>query len=159
MNEQSFRPAWRSFYWHFTAMIACLVVVSLLSAKAHLTPAYQKGIWIFFLVFVLCAAGDMLYRRLRVLLIVKSDEIALEQGLIGRHSVEISTKNIRTIQIKQSLMQRLLNVGDILVASSGTDGYEIYINNMPDPNVIRDMMQVHERAQVQENGEEASKPA
>ena len=146
MNEQSFKPAWRSFYWHILAMIACLVVVALVSAKANLSPGYQKGLWIFFCVFIVCAAGDMMIRRMKVMLIVKPDEIALELGLVGRHSVEISTKNIRTIQVKQSVMQRLLNVGDILVASAGTDNYEIYAGNMPDPHTIRNLMQVHERA-------------
>lgn len=146
MNEHSFKPAWRSFYWHIAAMIACLVVVATVSAKAELTPGYHKGLWIFFFVFIVCAVGDILVRRLKVTLIVKPDEIALEQGLIGRHSIEISTKNIRTIQVKQSVIQRLLNVGDILVASAATDGYEIHIANMPDPNTIRNLMQAHERA-------------
>ncbi len=146
MNEQSFKPAWRSFYWHILAMVACLVVVALVSAKTALTPGYQKGLWIFFFAFIVCAAGDMTTRRMKVMLVVKPDEIALEQGLVGRHSVEISTKNIRTIQVNQSIMQRILNVGDILVASAGTDNYEIYAANMPDPHTIRNLMQVHERA-------------
>ena len=153
MNEQKFRPAWRSFYRHFLAMIACLAVVAMVSLKANLTPGYQKGIWFFFLVFVAAVLADMVYRRFRVMLVVRPDEIALEDGLIGRHSTEISTKNIRTIQVKQDLIQRVLNVGDISVASSGTDGYEILIPNMPAPQDIRNMMQVHERAAIADEGD------
>ena len=146
MEEHRFRPAWRSFYWHILAIVACFVIVVLLTVKGHLSPGYRNGLWIFFLVFVLCAGADMMYRRFRVLLIVKPDEIALEDGLIGRHSTEISTKNIRTIQVKQNVIQRILNVGDILVASAGTDSYEISIYNMYAPQDVRNLMQVHERA-------------
>lgn len=153
MSEQKYKPAWRSYYWHILAMVACLVLVSMVSAKAGLTAGYQKGLWIFFLLFIICAAGDMILRRSKVALIVKPDEITLEQGLIGRHSIEISTKSIRTIQVRQSVLQRMLNVGDILIASAGTDGYEISAINMPDPHVIRDAMQVHERA-----AEDSAKP-
>ena len=157
MNEERFRPAWRSYYLHITAMLGCLLLVSLLSAKADLSPFYQKGIWIFFVLFIIVALADMAYRRFRLVLIVKPDEIAMEEGLIARHSVEISTQSIRTIQVRQRIIQRMLNVGDILVASSGTDEYEIRISNMPAPQSIRDKMQVHERSIKDNEGNKEEK--
>jgi uncharacterized membrane protein YdbT with pleckstrin-like domain len=106
-----------------------------------------------FLILTLATAVNMTYRRFRVMLIVKSDKIALEKGFIGRQSIEINTKNVKTIQVTQSVMQRILDTGDILVASSGTDEYEIIVPNMPNPHVIRDIMQKRERAH---GSEEAS---
>ncbi len=146
MNEQSFRPAWRSFYGHIVTMIACLGIVLTLSIKMRLSSAYLKGIWSFYALFLLFSLGNMVFRRFQVVLTVKPDGIALEKGIIGRHSIVIGFKNIRTIQVKQNLMQRILNVGDLLIASSGADNYEIHINNMLHPQEIRDMMQTRERA-------------
>ncbi|MDR2179461.1 MAG: PH domain-containing protein [Synergistaceae bacterium] len=150
-TEQRYRPAWRSFYWHIAAMVIFFLVAAYFSMNTNFS---QGMIWGAFLILVLYAGGDMTYRRFRVMLIVKSDEIALEKGFIGRHSIEISTKNIKTIQVKQSIIERILNTGEILVASPGTDEYEIIVSNMPSPHAIRDTMQKRER--VHDNPENTS---
>ncbi|MDR1873787.1 MAG: PH domain-containing protein [Synergistaceae bacterium] len=142
MSEQIFKPAWKAFYKHFLTMALCFIVV----VSASVKWTWGKGWWLFGLLCILCAAGDMLARRSRLTFIVKPDEIALEQGIIGRHSIEISTRSIRTIQVRQNLMQRILNVGDILVASSGTEEYEIRAVNLPNPHAIRDKIQAYGRA-------------
>ncbi|MDR3264712.1 MAG: PH domain-containing protein [Synergistaceae bacterium] len=145
MNEESFRPAWRSFYWHILGVAVCLVIAGMVSVK--LADGNGKTMAeILFILLALAVVVHMLFRRYRVTLVVKPDEIALEVGVIGRNSIEISTRSIRTIQVKQSLLQRILNVGDILIASSGTEEYEIYAANMPAPHAIRDKMQAYERA-------------
>ena len=142
-TEQRYIPAWRSFYWHIAAMVIFFVAAVFFSLTTNFSGTATWGI---FLILILYAAGDMTYRRFRIMLIVKPDEIALERGFIGRHSIEISTKNIKTIQVKQSIVQRILDTGDILVASPGTDEYEIIVSNMPSPHAIRDIMQKRERA-------------
>jgi uncharacterized membrane protein YdbT with pleckstrin-like domain len=147
VNDEKFRPQWKSFYWHIVGMVACLVVVLVVSVKGgELTSNYQTGIWLFFLVFVAAAVAHMAYLRLCVTLIVKADEVALEKGFIKRYSIEISTKNIRTIQVNQSIIQRMLNIGDIKVASAGTGEYEISAANLPNPYAIRDKIQKYERS-------------
>jgi uncharacterized membrane protein YdbT with pleckstrin-like domain len=143
MNEQKYRPPWRSFYLHIVAMVVVFIGAVFFSVK---TGFSVKVIWGAFLAAVLYLAADMTYRRFCTMLIVKSDKIALEEGLIGRHSTEISTKNIKTIQVTQTIGQRILNTGDIRVASPGTDEYEITVKNMPDPHAVRDLMQKYERA-------------
>ncbi|MDR1622978.1 MAG: PH domain-containing protein [Synergistaceae bacterium] len=152
-TEQRYRPPWRSFFWHAAAMVILLIAAVFFSVKGYFSGSV---IWGLFLILVLYAVGDMVYRRFRVMLIVKSDEIALEKGFIGRHSIEISTKNIKTIQVKQSVIQRILDTGDILVASPGTDDYEIIVTNMPSPHAIRDIMQKRERAHDNEENSSSS---
>jgi uncharacterized membrane protein YdbT with pleckstrin-like domain len=142
LNEQKFRPVWRSFYGHIAAMAVCLVIVVFASVKVQ---GYWKEMWLFFLAVVFIIAVHMLYKRVSVILIVKPDEVAVEQGFIKRSSVEISIRSIRTIQVTLSIIQRILNIGDIHVASSGTDDYEISVSNMPDPYAIRNNIQVYER--------------
>jgi uncharacterized membrane protein YdbT with pleckstrin-like domain len=43
---------------------------------------------------------------------------------------------VRTVRVKQSLLQRLLNAGDIEVYTAG-DVPELVIRGMPDPEAIR----------------------
>lgn len=157
-EEHIYKPAWRSFYPHIIAMVACLVLVILISLKVTLEPAYQKVLWGFLLVFVLIAFGDMFLKRLSTALIVRPDEVAFEKGILKRESIEIGMRSIRTVQVTQRIVQRILNIGDIAIASSGTDNYEIHIANMPSPHEIRNQIQDRERTEDRPQ-EEESKPS
>jgi membrane protein YdbS with pleckstrin-like domain len=122
-------------------VIVCFVVVATLQVKTSV------GAWIW-IVLLAAAAGAALHAailRLGTLLILKPDEITLELGLFTRTSVEIGAEDINTIEVRQSLMQRILNTGDLLVASAGTGGYEINAHNMPAPYVLREEIQSVQR--------------
>lgn len=147
-EEYVYKPAWRSFCLHIAAMVACLVLVAIVSLNASMDAAYQKALWGFFVLFVLVVFGNMFFKRMETALIVRPDEVAFEKGILKRESIEIGMRSIRTVQVTQRIIQRILNVGDIAVASSGTDGYEILVANMPSPHDIRN--QIQERARVED---------
>ena len=60
-----------------------------------------------------------------------------------RKSIEIGLSNIEHIEIKQTMMQTILRIGDIVIASSGTGREEIQAPNIPNPDKVRDEIQVH----------------
>ena len=60
-----------------------------------------------------------------------------------RKSIEIGLANIVHIEIKQTMMQTILNVGNIVITSSGTGMEEIKAPNIPNPQAVRDEIQVH----------------
>ena len=60
-----------------------------------------------------------------------------------RKSIEIGLANIVHIEIKQTMMQTILNVGNIVITSSGTGMEEIQAPNIPNPQAVRDEIQVH----------------
>lgn len=60
-----------------------------------------------------------------------------------RKSIEIGLANIEHIEIKQTMMQAILNIGDIVIASSGTGREEIQAPNIPNPQAVRDEIQLH----------------
>ena len=154
MNEQRFRPAWKGLYRDYFVMIAFFVAVTVMSVYF----GFHKWLWHALMAAIFYIACIAIYKRNSILLIVNSDKITLERGIMARQSIEISTRNIRTIQVNQSIMQRLLNVGDICVASSGTDVYEITAPAMPNPKEIRDILHLSERSDTdkEENEEPES---
>ena len=100
----------------------------------------MKGLWGFWVLFALIVFGDMFLKRLGTALIVRTDEVALEKGILKWGFIEIGMRSIRTVQVTQRIMQRLLNVGDITITSSGTDNYEIRIPNMPSLHDVRNQI-------------------
>ena len=92
---------------------------------------------------------SMAVKRISSVLIVRDEEIAYENGLLKRKSTEIGLTSIRTVLVDQTLVQRILNIGDISIASSGTEAYEVQIKNMPAPYAIRDEIQARSRVFTQ----------
>lgn len=70
-------------------------------------------------------------------LTIRTDEIVWTHGLLNKQYTEINMSSVRTVRVKQSLLQRLLNAGDIEVYTAG-DVPEVVIRGMPDPEAIRD---------------------
>lgn len=71
-------------------------------------------------------------------LTVTDDRTIFQEGFISRETSEVQHNDVRNIQLDQSLIQRLLNVGSIGISSSGQDDLEIFAKRMSDPGKIID---------------------
>ncbi len=65
------------------------------------------------------------------------------RGLLSRSTSEVLHDNIRNIQIDQSFLERLLNVGTISISSAGQDGVEIQVEKLPAPDDIRKIIDLY----------------
>ncbi len=66
-------------------------------------------------------------------LTITDDRTIYQEGIIARETSEVQHDDVRNIQLDQSLIERLLNVGDIGISSSGQDDLEVVARRMPDP--------------------------
>lgn len=57
-------------------------------------------------------------------------------GIISRDSSEVQHDHVRNLQINQSILERILGIGDIAISSSGQDAREIEAMGVPDPERI-----------------------
>lgn len=96
---------------------------ALMSVVATVLVAYAAGsiLWVG-VVLLLCFAYP-LYQHLqrnRVSYRLKSEKIEIEQGLFSRSIQNLALSHINNISIYQSLTQRLLGIGNVLIDSAGT---------------------------------------
>lgn len=73
-------------------------------------------------------------------LAIKEDEIVWSHGLISKQYTEINFSSVRTTRVQQSLIQRILNAGDVMIFTAG-DQPELYIRGLPEPNRVRELIQ------------------
>ncbi|MEO1007150.1 MAG: PH domain-containing protein [Planctomycetota bacterium] len=59
------------------------------------------------------------------------------RGLFSRATSEVLHDNIRNIQVDQSFIQRIFDVGAIGISSSGQDGIEVSMKHIRDPHGVR----------------------
>lgn len=72
-------------------------------------------------------------------LTIKSTEIVYSHGLFSKSYTEVSMSSVRTVKVSQSLLQRMLNAGDIAVYTAG-DNPEFTVKGLPDPGEIRELI-------------------
>lgn len=81
-------------------------------------------------------------------LVIKDDEIVWTHGLVNKGYTEISMGSVRTTRISQTLLQRIMNAGDIEIYTSG-DNPELVVKGLPDPSEIRRLIKGQPPAQTQ----------
>jgi uncharacterized membrane protein YdbT with pleckstrin-like domain len=67
---------------------------------------------------------------------ITGQELVWTHGFLNKQYTETNVASIRTVQVKQSLLQRLLNAGDLIVFTTGDDP-ELIIRGLPRPSEIR----------------------
>jgi uncharacterized membrane protein YdbT with pleckstrin-like domain len=82
----------------------------------------------------------VLWKRAYLRLLVYPDRIILEKGVLSRNLTEVFISDIRTVNITQTFLQRIFNVGNVSIASSGTTGYEEVAKGLPNPLKIRELI-------------------
>lgn len=76
-------------------------------------------------------------------LTVTNEQSTLRKGILSKHTNDVFHSNVRNIQVRQSFMQRLFNVGWIGISSAGQAGLEIEVNGMPDPGKVKEIIDDH----------------
>ncbi|EMI26992.1 PH domain-containing protein [Rhodopirellula europaea] len=73
-------------------------------------------------------------------LTVTDDRTIYREGIVSRDTSEVQHDDVRNIQLDQSFVQRLLNVGGIGISSSGQDDLEVVAKGLPHPKRIIDLI-------------------
>lgn len=73
------------------------------------------------------------------LLEITSTSLRFEEGLLNKKYTEIDTDRIRSVQLSQSMFQRMFGTGDLAIYTAG-DNPEIVVKGMPRPDEIRDIL-------------------
>ena len=156
--ETVYKPAWRSYYKDFALMLIILIaagVVHYFNAEA----SWMKWVWIAACVIDVLLFIYVALRRATISLILRDNPESHANQEVAfttcnplkpwsrdfRKSIEIGLANVMHIEVGQNLMQTMLNIGDIIITSSGTSGEEIVARNIPSPSSVRDTIQEHAR--------------
>lgn len=88
------------------------------------------------LLFILYALLD---RNTRIYTLTNR-RVMSKAGIISRNIHEVGLKDIRNINLKQGIMERLFGLGTVEIASAGTAGVEVRFVGVRDPMRVRDLV-------------------
>lgn len=155
-EDLTFRPSPRAFihYFIFAACGGWLIlyagwVIQWLQVETGLRFTVEDAAY---LITILSASGMLIgvyfltafvWIYISHIYRVKEDLIVQEVGVIARKTSEVHPADVRNISVDQTLIQRLLGVGDVHFATAGTADYDLIMKNIAGPAWVRD--QIYQR--------------
>ncbi len=122
--------------------IAVLVLGGIVLAIAAISSD-KVWAWLSWVGLVLSVTGVIWWvvwfvaAHLWVKLTISNKRTIRHEGIVRRHTSEVLHDHVRNVEIKQSFLQRLLNVGYIGISSSGQDDIEIEVRDIPRPYAVK----------------------
>lgn len=85
-------------------------------------------------------AGSAHYRRISTSYVLTTTGVYHKEGLISRDVTRIRYDRVQNTSFSQSIPERLLSYGDVVITSAGTGEIEIMLHNVPDPTRIKGLL-------------------
>lgn len=108
-------------------------------------PSWWHYFWYLAFAWLLIPLAIALWKQASLTLRVYRDRVALETGLLAKRVVELAISEINTVEINQTFFQRLCRIGDIKMATSGVEGYELVARGLPQPQRINEVVSAQRR--------------
>ncbi len=112
--------------------------------KAHPAMFRAHPFWFILFVLLIAAFGIGLlillywYIKTRATALTVSDhELLYEKGILSKERLAVSLRHVRSVQVNQSFINRILGVGEIEIKTAG-DEPEFTATDLPDPHRVRE---------------------
>lgn len=128
-------------WWRFVK--PCLVLLAAVAAIAYnneIPNQFLKDLALIIAqVLAVLAVLNLALQSLkwyRTHFVLTSQRVIFQSGVIARKRVEISLHKINLVTFHQSVFERLINAGDIIIESGAEDGMETF-NDVQDPQQVQ----------------------
>ena len=114
----------------FITFVICLVFL--------LLPIVNTFWWAGLIIFALGAAsfGINFLRWRTIQFVVTTDRIITRVGIIAKSGTEIPLDRVMNISYRQSIKERILGVGDLVIESAGENGQQ-YFSDVHNPSAVQ----------------------
>ncbi len=118
-------------WWHYAEPVAAIVgaiavgVLTLVLTDSGTTPRAILG-WIS-LILLVASIVWLISRYLKwatTNFVITSDRLIFRSGVIAKQGIEIPLERVNTVHFSQSIFERMVGAGDLIIESGGEDGQQ-----------------------------------
>ena len=151
--ESQFRPHWLGIIREVLVILAGIAV-------AIVVAVLEWSGWIYLIlvavVAVLITGG--LVRWFTTLHVITNERLIYRTGFIGKKGTEIPLEVIQNVAFGQTILERMLGTGDLMVESAGTHGQTRY-RDIPKPERVQSLIyEAREARQLSIRGDAPAPP-
>lgn len=118
-------------WWYFAepawSLVGSIILGVLVLAKTDKGTNARKVLGLLVLALLVITAVWLVIRYLKWLttnFVITSNRLIFRQGIIGKSGVEIPLERVNNVNFTQSVFERILGAGDLLIESGGEDGQQ-----------------------------------
>ncbi len=135
-GQAELRPAWRNYWvWFLAAGLLLLTALGFLIGEATEGEGWGAEIWLLAAILVM---GVVLFKRFSWKFTVDDNRVSRHYGIISRNQQSVRIKDLRSVELDQSLIQRILGIGDLGFYSAGSVDAEVKFFGIKSPAEWRD---------------------
>ncbi len=129
-------PSW----WHFVREIVLGVILACggLYILLALHIDFRIGIGLLAAAVLVITSATM--HRRNTSWSLTSDRLIERRGLVSTHRREMELGDVRSIEVDRTFMQRVLGIGNVVIASAASTDFVIRLWDVPDPERIAEML-------------------
>ena len=129
-------PSW----WHFSGSLILVVILTV--AGVWLLATSHGGPGLALILFGLAGLlfGMVSLARRNTSWSLTSDRLIERSGLLARHRREMELADVRSIEVDRSLLQRMVGLGNVAIASAASSDFVIRLWDIPDPERMAEIL-------------------
>jgi len=103
-------------------------------------PSWWNFFWHLFFFWLLVPPFIAFYRRHSFVMRIYSDRVSIGEGFWSKESSEFFIKDIRSIDVRQGLWGRMMNIGDVTISTAATVDADEVAPGVPHPTRIKELL-------------------
>jgi uncharacterized membrane protein YdbT with pleckstrin-like domain len=152
-------PSWRGTLSFYVKGVLLAVVPALVALLAGVSTAGAVGIFVAAVALVILVG---LLWRMTTTYTITNQRLTIRRGVLARHLQQTRVERVQNVNVDQSLVDRLMRVGQVDFDTAGTDDSDFTFRGVASPDaVVRAVDEAHREreAAVRESGSGGSDPA
>ncbi|MDO8595009.1 MAG: PH domain-containing protein [Sulfuricaulis sp.] len=137
------RPAWLNQWWQIGIMFLMpfVFILAYLKGNQYFSPENLRVVYVVIVAVFVYLVTVVIYRRYSWAYTINGETIESREGLIALKVSSIRVRDLRNINVKQTLWQRLMGMGDVEFSSAGGSGIEVSFRGVSDPLQVKSLAQ------------------
>ena len=155
--ETEFRPHWKVLIAPVALLVLSIVIAFVVASSLDGTLGWLGPIVA--IVLGLLAGAKAWFNWLFTKYIITNERLIIREGLVARKGKEIPLERIDNVSFSQTVGERILRSGDLIIESAGEGGQSRY-TDIPKPEDTQSMIyQIREARMMALEGKAGSSPA
>jgi uncharacterized membrane protein YdbT with pleckstrin-like domain len=126
-------PSWRAILGFYLKGLLVAVVIGVIAKVAG-----AGGLVVFLIVLVVMAVTILVgfIKRLATTYTITNRRLNIKRGIVSREIQETRLERVQNVNYRQSVYQRLMQIGDVDFDTAATDDYNFVFAGVADPGEV-----------------------
>lgn len=129
------RESWWNFSWHVFAFVIAMPLLLWI-----IPNDWWSWFWAAPVGWAVFSFMHTWYHRKSFVMRIYPDRVSVVEGFIAKETSEFFIKDIRSIDIRQGLWGRIVNIGDVTISTAATTEGSELAEGVPRPRAIKELL-------------------